>query len=121
MLRDGREAGPIPLGRYQAWRRGCKPRNTTPADETLFLVTRHDADRRVIFLTVDPRSLMFVRWLSGCLIVSLLLAACRGGHKSSTDTQHRQTQPATAAKPAAPKPVRLTVEVNGDLLIHSAV
>jgi hypothetical protein len=64
---------------------------------------------------------MFVRWLSAWLIVSLLLAACGGGHKSSNDTQDRQTGAATATKPAAPRPVRLTVEVNGDLLIHSAV
>ncbi len=78
-----------------------------------------------MFRTVDPRSRTFLCSLSACLIVSLLLAACGGGgkssSKSSTATQHPQTGAATATKPAAPKPVRLTVELNGDLLIHSAV
>src|SRR5262249_20653762 len=39
----------------------------------------------------------------------------------TTSTQHQQTQASGTSQSAAPKPVRLTVEVNGDLLIHSPV
>ncbi len=55
-------------------------------------------------------------------MLSALLAACGGGGPAkSTTTQHQQTGASSATKPTAPKPVRLTVEVNGDLLIHSPV
>ncbi len=75
-----------------------------------------------MFLSVDPRRWLLVRWLGACVLLSALLAACGGGGSAkSTTTQHQQTGVSSATKPAAPKPVRLTVEVNGDLLIHSPV
>lgn len=74
-----------------------------------------------MFLTVDRRRWLLLRWLGAWLVVPLLLAACGGGGRPATVIQRRPSEAATAAKPAAPRPVRLTVEVNGDLLIHSPV
>ncbi len=61
------------------------------------------------------------------LAAAALLAGCGGAQATSTTvrspgsatTATTATTPTT--KPAAPRPVRLTVEVNGDLLIHAPV
>jgi poly-gamma-glutamate capsule biosynthesis protein CapA/YwtB (metallophosphatase superfamily) len=75
-----------------------------------------------MFLSVDPRRWLLVRWLGACVLLSVLLAACGGGSPAkSTTTQHQQTEASSVTKPSAAKAVRLTVEVNGDLLIHSPV
>ena len=80
---------------------------------------------------VGPLAIRRVRHASACLLAAVLLAACGGAstHPSSTNQRHEQKgSPAVEPRPrvkapaaAAPKPVRLTVEVNGDLLIHSPV
>src|ERR1700733_8303045 len=62
------------------------------------------------------------------LAAAALLAGCGGVQTTSTTVRSpgsvttattATTTPTT--KPAAPRPVKLTVEVNGDLLIHSPV
>src|SRR5262249_47616146 len=127
---------PRPQGPDSEGRRGHRPR---PLDEMLLLaggclqgclgherrhgqvttVPRTTSGQRGMLLPVDSR-----RWLlGGCVLVSLLLAACGGGGGSKTTTgsaAHQQTN-ANNSKAAAPKTVRLDVEVNGDLLIHSPV
>ena len=71
---------------------------------------------------VDPRCWVWLRWLGACVLLPLLLAACGGGgSKTTSSPAHQQTQASGTTKAPAPKPVRLTVEVNGDLLIHSPV
>jgi poly-gamma-glutamate synthesis protein (capsule biosynthesis protein) len=47
--------------------------------------------------------------------------ACGGGGGAAGATHAAPGHSTTASKQTAPKPVRLTVEVNGDLLIHSPV
>lgn len=58
--------------------------------------------------------------LSAWLLAAAFLAGCAGGN---APTAQRNGQAARAANPAAfvKPPVNLTVEVNGDLLIHSPV
>jgi poly-gamma-glutamate capsule biosynthesis protein CapA/YwtB (metallophosphatase superfamily) len=84
-------------------------------------VTRHDVGLAGYVLSVDPRRSLLVRWLGACVLLSVLLAACGNGGPAKSTTQHQQTEASSATKPSAPKAVRLTVEVNGDLLIHSPV
>ena len=80
------------------------------------------------------RRLLWRLWRPGigALVVAAVAGCGNGGAPASTraETRHRQVRPdattTTAAKqaPAAkskPRPIRLTVEVNGDLLIHSPV
>ena len=74
-----------------------------------------------MLLPVDPRRWVWLRRLSASVALSLLVAACGGGGKPTSSDEHQQTQASATTKAAAPKPVRLTVELNGDLLIHSPV
>jgi hypothetical protein len=53
------------------------------------------------------------------LAVVLAAAGCGGGSDAATTTA--RTAPASQAAQAPPAPVRLRIEVNGDLLIHSPV
>ncbi len=71
-----------------------------------------------------------LRPLSAWLLLAVTLAGCGGGGGTSSDRVRRTPPPGSvkvAAAPrsvivaAAPRSVRLTVEVNGDLLIHSPV
>src|SRR5438128_1248519 len=63
------------------------------------------------------------------LLAAALASGCGGGAEHARDHQRARPTAAIAAhrpkparpKPARPKPVSLTVEVNGDLLIHSPV
>jgi hypothetical protein len=58
------------------------------------------------------------------LVTAVLLAGCGGARGNSTSSDHHlQPTAAPATKKVAPPnpPVKLTVEVNGDLLIHSPV
>src|SRR5947209_5920852 len=54
------------------------------------------------------------------LLLALLLSGCGGGSPHSA-RPGQSTQRPRASTPPAPTPVDLTVEVNGDLLIHSPV
>ena len=60
-------------------------------------------------------------WLSASFAAAWLLTGCGGGARTSRTQPARRATPATVTKVSAPKPIRLTVEVNGDLLIHSPV
>jgi Bacterial capsule synthesis protein PGA_cap len=62
-----------------------------------------------------------VRPLSACLLVAVLLTGCGGAVRSPSDHRSERAQAQTVKAAPAPKPVRLTIEVNGDLLIHSPV
>jgi poly-gamma-glutamate capsule biosynthesis protein CapA/YwtB (metallophosphatase superfamily) len=60
------------------------------------------------------------------LVAAMLLAGCGGGASRHRDKQEAAKSTAAAGstnanRPATTKPVELTVEVNGDLLIHSPV
>ena len=64
------------------------------------------------------------RSLGAWLVTAVLLAGCGGAGANSTSSDHLpQPTAALATKKVAPPkpPVKLTVEVNGDLLIHSPV
>ena len=63
------------------------------------------------------------RSLGAWLVTAVLLAGCGGGGNSTSSDHHPQPTAALATKTVAPAkpPVKLTVEVNGDLLIHSPV
>ncbi len=74
-----------------------------------------------MLLPVDPRRWVWLRRLGASVALSLLVAACGGGGKPTSSDEHQQTEASATTKAAAPKPVRLTVELNGDLLIHSPV
>ncbi len=76
-----------------------------------------------MLLVVDPR-----RWrretlrpLSAGLLLALLLSGCGGGGSNASDHEHQRAETRASKPSAALKPVALTVEVNGDLLIHSPV
>jgi poly-gamma-glutamate capsule biosynthesis protein CapA/YwtB (metallophosphatase superfamily) len=75
-----------------------------------------------MLLAVDRRRRLegMLRFSSAWLLAPVVLLGCAGGGGSSGPA--RQPAHADRAKhAAAPRPVRLTVEVNGDLLIHSPV
>ena len=61
--------------------------------------------------------------MGACVVAAVLLVGCGGAKPSGRPASARESGPQTAASSsAAPKPpVKLTVEVNGDLLIHSPV
>lgn len=59
--------------------------------------------------------------LSACLVAAVLLTNCGGGARTSSAGHVRQTKPVAVKKVSGPKRIRLTIEVNGDLLIHSPV
>jgi len=54
-------------------------------------------------------------------LVVVLLTGCGGAGRNSSDHRYQRTGARAVKRIAAPKPVTLTVEVNGDLLIHSPV
>ena len=54
-------------------------------------------------------------------LAAVLLTSCGGQASTSSTRQDRRTEPAAVKKVSEPKPISLTVEVNGDLLIHSPV
>ena len=76
---------------------------------------------------VDPRLWLTERRrrVSACLLTVVLLAGCAGGQASTANPGPSQGRASGAQSPTtqtAPAPaVKLTVEVNGDLLIHSPV
>jgi poly-gamma-glutamate capsule biosynthesis protein CapA/YwtB (metallophosphatase superfamily) len=76
-----------------------------------------------MLLTMDPRPWVtgMLRLLSAWLLAAVLLTGCGGGGRSSSEHHHQGRQTGAVKTVAIPKPVKLTVEVNGDLLIHSPV
>ena len=72
-------------------------------------------------MTVRPSS----SWRLTAILLGVSLAGCGGLQATSSQRRSPETAAAKARKPVtkalATKPVKLTVEVNGDLLIHSPV
>ncbi len=74
-------------------------------------------------MTGRARSLLA---LAATVAVAAAMTGCGGSGKPSSSSQQQSTVAQTSAgasepQPVTPKPVKLTVEVNGDLLIHSPV